>query len=158
MIEEREMRDFSAKMALFILVLTASSYVFADTVLKDRFSDSELIQIIKDDGYSAVTKLQDGAIKIKIEGKTYILFNKEDGDIQAFYGISGAKVTYEDINEWNRTKRLSRAYLDSDKDPILEADLLANGGLTPKHVTEFFQVFVISVRAFRKFIMEHDEG
>jgi len=45
---------------------------------------------------------------------------------EIFNAIAGVKISYEDINEWNRRKRLSRAYLDSDKDPTLESDLLAN--------------------------------
>lgn len=133
-------------------------YVFAESTLTDKYSDAELIQIFKDEGYSSVKKIKDGKIRIKIDGRTHLLFNKSDGDLQAYYAIGGAKISYEDINVWNRTKRLSRAYLDSDKDPVLESDLLANGGLTIKHVTEFFRVFKTSVKVFRKFIVEHDKS
>lgn len=133
-------------------------HAIAEQALTGEYSDAEIIQIIKDDGYSAVTKIKDGVIKIKIEGSTYLIYNKNDGDLQAYYGVGDAKISYEDINEWNRTKRLSRAYLDSDKDPVLESDLLANGGLTRKHVTEFFRVFVGSVKAFREFLTEHDNS
>lgn len=141
---------------LTVICLLVSGHVFAASTLTDKYSDSELIQIIKDEGYSAVEKIKDGAIRVKIDGRSYVLFNKSDGDIQAYYGIGGVIISYEDINEWNRTKRFSRAYLDSDKDPVLESDLLANGGLTKKHVTEFFRLFTSSVQVFREFIAEHD--
>ncbi|MGB0467092.1 MAG: YbjN domain-containing protein [Pontibacterium sp.] len=143
---------------LSAICLLAPAYASAEQALSDRFSDSELVQIIKDDGYGSVKKIKDGAIRIKIEGTSYILLNKSDGDLQAYYALGGADISYRDINTWNKTKRLSRAYLDSDKDPVLEADLLANGGLSEKHVTEFFRVFKGSARAFREFIIEHDNG
>lgn len=150
-----KIRMIEILMAICLLVPT---HVFAETILVDKYSDSELIQIIKDDGYSAVKKIKDGAIRVKIDGRSYILINKSDGDLQSYYALGGAKISYEDINEWNRTKRLSRAYLDSDNDPIIESDLLANGGLTIKHVTEFFRIFTVSARSFREFIVEHDNS
>jgi len=143
---------------LMAFCLLEPVHVLADSSLRDKYSDSELIQIIKDQGYSAVTKVKDGAIRIMIDGNSYILFNKSDGDLQAYYAIGGAKVSYEDINEWNQTKRLSRAYLDSDKDPTIESDLLSNGGLTKKNITEFFKIFKGSAKAFREFIIEHHKS
>ena len=129
----------------------ASTSVFAESLAKS-YTDNKLIKILKSEGYGAVTLKKSGLIVIKIDGRAHILFNKHDGDLQLSYAVGGAKLSYEDINEWNKTKRLSRAYLDSDKDPRLESDLLANAGLTEKHVTEFFKVFVDSVPVFRDFI------
>ncbi len=146
-----KIRIVTTLLVVFVLVPV---YVFAG--LTSKYSDFELVQIIKDEGYSSVKKIRDGVIKIKINGQTFVLFNNEDGDLQAYYAIGNAKISYEDINTWNRTKRCSRAYLDSDKDPVLESDLLANGGLSKKHVTEFFRVFRISAKSFKKFIAEHD--
>lgn len=143
--------------ALSIAMMLATTSAWA-AQLHDRYSDDELIQLIKDEGYSAVKKAKEGTIVIKIDGRSYVLFNKDDGDLQAYYGASGLDISYRDINEWNKTKRLSRAYLDSDKDPVIEADLLANGGLTDENVTEFFRVFKISVKAFREFIIENDQS
>ena len=138
---------------LTAICLLMSVHVFAET-LADSFTDAELVQMIQAEGYSAVTMVSDGMIKIKIDGSIYVLINQSDGDLQAYYAIGGGNLSYKDINEWNRTKRLSRAYLDSDNDPVLEADLLANGGLTRKHVTEFFRVFQTSVTHFRRFVTD----
>lgn len=132
---------------------------FAEPTTTQKFSDPELVRILKDDGYQSVRKVRDGVIVIKVDGRAYVLVNLPDGDLQAYYAIGNATITYEDINEWNRTKRLSRAYLDSDRDPVLEADLLSNAGLTVRHVTEFFRVFKDSAQAvFRQFIVEHDKS
>jgi hypothetical protein len=40
-------------------------------------------------------------------------------------------VPLERINEWNRSQRFGRAYLDKDGDPVIEMDLdLDDGGLS----------------------------
>lgn len=122
----------------------------------DGYTDAELVQIFKDDGYSNIDLFQKGAISVEIDGKTYVLINHKDGDLQGYYSIRGADISYGDINEWNRTKRLSRAYLDSDGDSVIESDLLSDGGLTKRRVTEFFKVFRISVGKFRTFIVQHN--
>lgn len=153
--EKMKLRRIALLMAVcFLLPLQA----FAESTLSYRYSDSELVNILKDEGYGAVKLIDDGSIRIKIDGRSYMLFNQDDGDLQAYYAISGVDVSYRDMNDWNRTKRLSRAYLDSDRDPVIEADLLANGGLTVENVTEFFKVFKGSVMRFRDFVIEHDNS
>ena len=138
-----------------ILVSTSAS---AETALAERFSDQQLVNILKAEGYSSVEVLDPGEILIKINGRPYMLFVEKDGDLRAYYGISGVKVSCEDVNTWNRTRRLSRAFLDDENDPVLESDLLANGGLSPKHVTEFLKVFTDSANAFHNFIMKQDQS
>lgn len=148
------MKAFSTLLVVTFLLYLAPA--FADGTLKNRFSDDELVTILKEEGYGATRVLKPGALQVKINGTAYLLFNQPDGDLQTAYAISGVKLGYDDINEWNRTKRLSRAYLDNEMDPVLESDLLANAGMTPQHVTEFFNVFKESAAAFKRFIIEHD--
>lgn len=145
------------KSASLAALIATSAYSHAATEMHKKFTDAELVTIMKNDGYSAVSIAEEGILEIKIDGKSYMMLNNDDGDLQAYYGFSGANVTTDDINEWNKDMRLSRAYLDDDKDPILEADLLANAGLTEEHVTEFLDVFVQSVNAYRNFIYEHQK-
>jgi hypothetical protein len=149
------MRTFATSALLSLCLLAAPAAQAAD--LQARFTDNELIQILKGEGYSTASNLKPGAISLKIEGKSYVLFNGKDGDLQLYYGIGGAKVNAEDMNTWNRTKRLSRAYLDSDKDPVLESDLMSDAGLSRKHVTEFLRVFVGSVEQFRRFVADRSQ-
>jgi len=147
---------------LSFIMLAVSNSAFAvssadSSNLASRYSASELSRILKADGYGSIIKLNDDTLKIKIDGKSYIIFIEDDGDLRSYYGISGVTISYRGINDWNQSKRLSRAYLDSDNDPILEADLLANAGISEKHVTEFFEVFVDSVTEFREFVNENDQ-
>ena len=76
------------------------------------------------------------------------------GDGQSFR-LRGVAVSSQVINEWNRTKRLSRAYLDQDLDPVLESDLLSDAGLTRSQVVRFVQVFVQATRLYEVFLIEN---
>lgn len=138
---------------VFSWLLLCSAMVSA-TELVEKFSDDYVLQMLRNEGYNP-EKMKDGVFRLKVDGMTMALFNKSDGDMQLYYSPSGVRVSLEDINEWNRTHRLSRAYLDGDKDPVLESDLLSNGGLTEKHVTEFLKIFKMSVDAYRKYLGEH---
>ena len=145
-------------LVFLLLVMLLPMGALAGPELVQRFTDEQLVNILKADGYYAVSILDPGELLIKIDGHPHLLYVEDDGDLRAYYGISGVKVSYQDINTWNRTKRLSRAFLDEENDPVLESDLLANGGLTPKHVTEFLRVFVDSANAFHDFVLKHEES
>lgn len=138
------------------MLFSFSSAVFAEEALVKKFSDSQLIELMKSDGYSSVEAIKDGVIRVKIDDRNYVLFNKFDGDLQLYYVVGGAKISFENMNEWNKTKRLSRAYLDSDNDPTLESDLLADAGISKGQVSMFFKVFKMSVGAFRDFLIERN--
>jgi len=145
---------------LALLIVTTFSYPVsspdAKPESKHKFTDSEIVQIMRDAGYSSVKKTEDGFILIKIDEKKFVIYNYKGGDIQAYYGAKGPKISYKDINTWNKKRRLSRAYIDSRGDPVIEADLLSDGGMTAKNITEFFKVFVdVSVSSFRQFVMLH---
>jgi hypothetical protein len=143
--------------ALILAVVSASvaASAFADDLPK-YYSDDDLVEILKDDGFRAVEKTEDRVLQIKIDGQLYFLYVYEDDDLQLYYGLTDFYVTPEDMNTWNRTMRLSRAYLDTDNDPILEADLLANSGVSPDQITEWVSVFVSSSQAFRRFLTERN--
>jgi hypothetical protein len=56
------------------------------------------------------------------------------------------------INEWNRTKRFSTAYLDSDGDPCLDEDLIVRGGVTPSAIEQFVLTYRSRLSAFASHI------
>ncbi len=63
--------------------------------------------------------------------------------------FSGRKATLAWVNEWNRSKRFSRAYLDREGDAVLTSDLDLEGGVSRGAVREFVNTFGSAVRAFR---------
>ena len=74
-----------------------------------------------------------------LNGTSYQLFfynctaHKECATVQFHSGYHLAvPVSLETINEWNRSQRFGRAYLDKENDPILEMDVdLDDGGVVP---------------------------
>jgi hypothetical protein len=144
--------------AITTIGLLLSLASMADEKLQAAYSDEELVEILKDDGFRAVEIREDRVIDIKVDGQTHVLLIYEDNDLQLYYGLTGYVIPDSAINEWNKTRRLSRAYLDDDNDPILEADLLANAGMTPKQITEWLSVFVGSAQAFRQHLNENDQA
>ena len=88
----------------------------------------------------------------EVEGLKILLFNHEDS-LQLNASFSD-KVTMSRINEWNRTKRYTRAYLDKENDPVLQGDLELTGGVTEKNVKEWLKTYVVCLKAFRKHLAE----
>jgi len=92
-------------------------------------------------GYMAklgVDKVGDPKIDSGVSGSKFTVFfynctdNKACATVQfhAGYDMSTA-LSLERINEWNRSQRFGRAYLDKEGDPVLEMDLdLDDGGLS----------------------------
>lgn len=148
------MRSTVALLVTGILILPA--WVAAEDQLRKSYSDDDFVTMLRDDGYRAVQKIDDRHIRIKVDGYSYDLLIYGDDDLQLYFGMTGYTLDASDMNEWNRTKRLSRAYLDDENDPILETDLLANAGFTQAQFLEWFEVFLYSTNEFRQFLIERD--
>jgi hypothetical protein len=150
-------RNFYAVLAVLLVTMTALPSMAGQETFR-RFTDDELLRIMRSEGYDSVSLEKSGMIHIEHKGISYVLLNGDDGDLQLYYGVRGFDISYMDINEWNRTHRLSRAYLDSDRDPVLETDLLSNGGMTIRNVTETVKIFLQSVDAYKTFLREHNRS
>ena len=147
-------RWVSSLAALLCLPLVAAG----QGELQKSYTDEELVEILNEDGYRAVDISEERVITIRIDGLTYVLFVYEDDDLQLYFGVTGYEVDADAMNTWNRTKRLSRAYIDDENDPVLEADLLANAGYTKEQFLEWLEVFNFSAREFQQFLIENDKS
>jgi hypothetical protein len=160
--EVRRMKTaMSSNVLRFVIVAAVcavSLAVAAEEQLRKQYSDEQLIDILRNDGYRAVERSDDRVITVKVDGLSYVLYVYDDDDLQMYFGVTGYVLDAEHMNEWNRAKRLSRAYLDDDGDPILEADLLANAGFTEEQFLEWFKVFNYSALEFRQFLIENDQA
>ena len=93
-------------------------------------------------------------VLVKKDGRSVLLIIYGDGDLGIYYGARGT-IPLQAINEWNKTKRLSRAYLDNDNDVALEADLLSNGGMNEEKVVSFVKFFFQSVGQYVDFVQKN---
>ncbi|RZI55358.1 MAG: YbjN domain-containing protein [Zymomonas sp.] len=101
-----------------------------------------VLAAMKAGGYSDATLGKDGEgdpkISAKIDGTTFHVYfynctgNKACATVQFHAGYDLKKpIKLERINEWNRTHRFGRAYVDDEGDPILQMDLdLDDGGVS----------------------------
>jgi hypothetical protein len=158
------------KQMALIAILSVSANALAANVENDlrtlcaKVSQNETAHIISleeaanilfKEGYH-ISDVEDDNFKIKINGRTLVMFRFDDGDFQLYYGSTGIKVDYKVINDWNRDKRLSRAYIDRVGDPVIESDLLGDAGLTAQQLINFTKTFAdITVPQFRQFIIEN---
>lgn len=126
------------------------------TDAQGSYAVEQLAEMLTQEGYQQVINKGDHLV-FNVDEIRYALFRLDDGDLQLYFGVSGQPLPLDAINEWNRTKRLSRAYIDRDGDIVLEADLLANGGLNKERVLAFVTVFVrTSAPEFYQFARSKD--
>ena len=109
-----------------------------------RAQDPEtVVSALRDGGYAAklgVDKVGDPMITSGVSGTTFQIFfynctdHQQCATIQFHSGYSlGKPVGLDHINQWNRSQRFARAYLDKVNDPIIDMDVdLDDGGLSPE--------------------------
>ncbi len=115
--------------------------------LRDDFTDEQLIFLLSQIGYEARPVLE-GSITFELDHAQVMLFNQWWGYLQLYYVVTGGSWALPRINDWNRTRRLCRAYVDPDGDLVLESDLLALGGVTDRQVVSFVAIFEKAVEMF----------
>jgi hypothetical protein len=101
-----------------------------------------VVRALQGGGYSAklgVDKVGDPMVTSAVGGTTFQIFfynctnHKDCATVQFHSGYDfDHALPLETINEWNRSQRFGRAYLDKENDPILEMDVdLDDGGVAP---------------------------
>jgi len=92
---------------------------------------------------------ENGALEWMLDGYRAYLMIEEDGKSIMFYiSFINDGTTPKKINEWNRTKRFSRTYLDQEGNPHLELDLDLDGGVTQARILDFLNTCKISFEAW----------
>ncbi len=121
------------------------------------YTTTQLVKILRQAGYVDIAAESADQIHFKRSGQIFYLNRYEDGDLVLYFGLTGYDHLREsDFNAWNREKRLTRAYLDSDGDAVLESDMLFDGGLTARKIAVWVNVFVGLVDGFENFLSARD--
>ena len=101
-----------------------------------------VVRALQGGGYAArlgTDKVGDPMITSGVSGTTFQIYfynctdhrNCATVQFHSGYDLSNP-VSLDRINEWNRSQRFGRAYLDKENDPILEMDVdLDDGGISP---------------------------
>ena len=61
----------------------------------------------------------------------------------------------EDLNEWNRTRFGTAAFVDQKGNAVLRSDLILEGGVTEQNVNSFITRFRDTASAYARFIVDH---
>ena len=124
--------------------------VAAQEVLTE-VSTEQLQKMLESMGYD-VHQPKEDVLQFAIEGHTAVLFNKKT-NVQ-FYSFfkKQKRMDLKKVNEWNATKRFSRAYLDQDGDAVIEWDVDLEGGTTAGALKESIRTYRLGVMTFVRFL------
>lgn len=116
----------------------------------------EYAEAINDAGFKILGR-SDRFIQFDMGGFRVQLFPRESSAwLLAGFSAEGQGLP-DRINEWNRTKRFSRAYLDREGDPIIESDIDLEGGVTREAMVAWVRTFAVSLSAFNRMLVEAAE-
>lgn len=128
---------------LLLALLLASPARAADATVVDTVTPFQVEAMLNDLGYTGTEIDEDGDILLRMQGyNVLVLVGSYDGVyIAMMSAFAGTTATLQDVNIWNQEKRFARAYLDTDGDPVVEAELDMAGGVTLARVEDFIQTF-----------------
>ncbi len=142
--------------------LMASAAAQAQTTPQEvilSVTPDEMAKILQDIGYRAeILKNDEGKrrIRTRIASWTVTLnfYSCEDKEtncksigLRSFF-INETKKTIAFANDWNRTKRFSKVYIDNDNDINIEFDLLFRNGVTQANIRANLDVFEDQLKEF----------
>ena len=125
-----------------VLAALASAWALPAQAQMVRGQDpGSVVRALQQAGYAArlgVDKVGDPMITSGVSGTNFQIFfynctdHKACATVQFHSGYKvSSPVSLERINEWNRSQRFGRAFLDKENDPILEMDVdLDDGGVS----------------------------
>ena len=122
----------------------------------DAGSPAQVLELAKGYGSATLTVDSDGDPRIegRMEGRQYtVIFydckgGKACASLQFAWAIERQGVSLERLNEWNRTKRFGKAFLDKDGDPRVEMDVNVAYGVTRKNLDDSFDYWRVVVTSF----------
>lgn len=136
---------------MFALLLVPAAQ--ASEIIK-TLNGSQVQAILGDLGFTGSEIDADDDVIVNMHGyRLLVIVGSDKGrSLMTRFAVSGTDATLQSMNEWNRTKRYSRAYLDDDGDPVLESDLDLDGGVTRARVEDFFRTFSSALSLFLRHI------
>jgi len=145
-----------------VLAFAASSAAPAAEIVRAQDPES-VVRAMQSAGYAAklgTDKIGDPMITSGYSGTAFqILFynctnHRDCATVQFHVGFDlGKAPTLETMNEWNRTQRFGRAFLDKEQDPILEMDVdLDDGGLSHDLFVDNLEFWTSVMPKFEKHI------
>ncbi len=145
-------------LALMFAVMAGPSAVRAESGVIDTLGVESITEALKNEGYAATKDTpgqgEESTVLWKLDGsKCHIMPYDEGHSIQFYVCFSETSATLDKVNEWNRSKRFSRSYLDEEGDPCLELDLDLAGGITKDRLVDYFKTCAVSFEQWHKDVL-----
>lgn len=150
----------AALMLSFAFLSSTAFAVPGDDKIYKSITSEEMFELMKAAGYDVSyddddEPADDTLIVWLIKGTRATMFFYDDNKALQMYCVhTKANVDLDDVNEWNMSKRFSRAYLDEDDDPCLELDLDLAGGVTKARILDYLETCVVSVSTWRSTVIK----
>ena len=143
---------------LLALSLFAAPAMAEDLIVGDK--PELLLEVAKSKGEASLEEQGNGDPRLagSISGVPYQVFFlncKADAgcqDLNFYVGFRDIKPTLDAINEWNRTHRFGRAYLDSELDAALDFDLNVDGGVSKANLESSFSLWASLLDEFSAYV------
>lgn len=153
-------------LASFLMLAGAALAAPANAQLVSAANPESVASALRAQGYQAeLTKDSDGdpMIRSGTGGTKFIILffgctaNSNCATIQFYAGYSDVQVTHQRVNEWNKTRRFGRAYIDNEGDPVVEMDLdLDDGGMSRALFEDNVEFWTSVVDGYRRFLIEKE--
>ncbi len=149
----RDYRTLAERLAARPPVAEAAPPAAGNSAVIDKAGPEVYARAVEAAGFSIMNRTE-RFIQIDMFGLKVQLF-PQPTSAQLFAGFSSSRaMSPVIINEWNRSKRFSRSYIDREGDPILESDIDLEGGVTEQAIVTWIQTFAISLKAFNGMLVE----
>jgi len=141
-------------MSVRFVLLLVSALLFAapawGQASVERLDGKRVQAMLGDLGFTGSEIDADDDVVVRMQGYRVLLLvgSNKGKSLMARFAVSGSKATLASMNEWNRTKQYSRAFLDNDGDPVLESDLDLEGGVSEARIKDFLRTYNESLRLF----------
>jgi putative sensory transduction regulator len=148
-----------------VAAITASAAGPVAAQMVTAADPASIAAALQAEGYAAkVEKGSDGdpVIRSQSSGSNFsvLFYNCNNGKncatVQFYAGYkveAGKAPSFEQINEWNKTNRFGRAYLDNSNDPVIEMDVdLDDGGMSRALFIDNLQFWTAVMARFEKHI------
>jgi hypothetical protein len=148
-----------------ILVCAAASFLFSGMARAESVEarrPSSVVSALQAGGYKAILttdstgdpKIESASAGAKFIVNFYGCTKNINCTTLTFYaGWSKVKASVEEMNEWNKTKRFSRGYIDKEGDPVIEFDLdLDDGGMSDALFIDNVEYWELQLGNFKKHI------
>lgn len=128
--------------------------------LVDASDPERLMQLARGFGSASLERddYGDPLITGRIDGYKYGIYfygcaqNRQCNDVQFAAAWGGHQVSWQTINDWNRTKRYGKAYLDQDGDPAIEMSVNLKYGVSRANFDDTLDWWVLTLKEFASHI------